>query len=200
MNVRVLTGGLAVMGMLGLSMQPVWADREQGYSKGHGGGYSRGHGMRSHDASTGHLLRGLLGSQKEMGLTEDQVSKLKTIQLDLDRTRIKSEADIMVAERELTALVEDDKTDLAAIEAKVKQSEMLEVGLRMTAIKARRDVMAILTPEQSQRIKAVHERMMMQDKDEKGAGMGHGKMREGGPGGPPKAEPKEGGEKKEPKP
>ena len=134
-----------------------------------------------------------------MGLTEDQVSKLKTIQLDLDRTRIKTEADIMVAERELTALVEDDKTDLAAIEAKVKQSEMLEVGLRMTAFKARRDVMAILTPEQSQRIKAVHERIM-QYKDEKGAGMGHGKMKEGGPGGPPKAEPKQGGEEKEPKP
>ena len=59
--------------------------------------------------------------------------------------------------------------------------------------------MAILTPEQSQRIKAVHERMM-QDKDEKGAGMGHGKMREGGPGGLPKAEPKKGGEQKESNP
>jgi len=147
--------------------------------------------MMGHHTSTGHLLRGLLGSQKEFGLTEEQVSKLKAIQLDLDRTRIKSEADIMVAERELEALVEDDKADLAAIEGKLKQSEMLEVGLRMTAIKARRDVMAALTPEQRQRIKAVHERMrMMPDRDEKGTGMGHGMMRERGQGGSSQTEPK----------
>lgn len=174
MNVRVLTGGLAVMGMLGLSMQPVWADREQGYSKGHGGGYSRGHGMRSHDASTGHLLRGLLGSQKEMGLTEDQVSKLKKIQLDLDKTRIKMEADILIAERELQSLIDDEKSDLGAIEAKLKESEMMEVGLRMAAIKVRRDVMALLTPEQSARIKAAHERRMMERKSEMGESKGPG--------------------------
>lgn len=187
MNVRVLTGGLAVMVMLGLSMQPVWADREQGYSKGHGGGYSSGHGMRSHHASTGHLLRGLLGSQKEMGLTEDQVSKLKKIQLDLDKTRIKMEADILIAERELQSLIDDEKSDLGAIEAKLKESEMMEVGLRMAAIKVRRDVMALLTPEQSARIKAVHERRMMERKSEMGESKGPGA---------PKAEPKKGAEKK----
>ncbi len=197
MKARVLTGVVAMTVMLGFTLAPAWAEPEPGYSKGHGSGYGRGHGMTGRHASTGHLLRGLLGSQKEFGLTEEQVSKLKAIQLDLDRTRIKSEADIMVAERELEALVEDDKADLAAIESKVKQSEMLEVGLRMTAIKARRDAMAVLTPEQSQRVKAVHERMkMMPDRDEKDGGM----MRERGHGGPPKTEPKKDAEKKESKP
>ncbi len=157
--------------------------------------------MTRHHASTGHLLRGLLGSQKELGLTEEQVSKLKAIQLDLDRTRIKSEADIMVAERELEALVEDEKADLAAIEGKLKQSEMLEVGLRMAAIKARRDVMAALSPEQSQRVKAVHERLkMMPDRDEKDASMGRGRTRERGHGGSSKTEPKKDAETKESKP
>ena len=197
MKARVLTGVVAMIVMLGFTLAPAWAEPEPGYSKGHGSGYGRGHGMTGRHASTGHLLRGLLGSQKEFGLTEEQVSRLKAIQLDLDRTRIKSEADIMVAERELEALVEDDKADLAAIESKVKQSEMLEVGLRMTAIKARRDAMAVLTPEQSQRVKAVHERMkMMPDRDEKDGGM----MRERGQDGPPKTEPKKDAEKKESKP
>lgn len=201
MNRRVLTGVVAMTVMLGFTLAPAWAEPEPGYSKGHESGYGRGHGMMGHHASTGHLIRGLLGSQKEFGLTDEQVSKLKAIQLDLDRTRIKTEADIMVAERELEALVEDDKTDLSAIEGKLKQSEMLEVGLRMTAIKARRDVMAVLTPEQSQRVKAVHEKMKMRPyKDEKGAGMGHGMMRERGPDGPSKTEPKKDAEKKESKP
>lgn len=201
MNGRVLTGVVAMSMMLGFTLAPAWAEPEAGYSKGHGSGYGRGHGMTGRHASTGHLLRGLLGSQKEFGLTEEQVSKLKAIQLDLDRTRIKTEADIMVAERELEALVEDDKADLSTIEGKLKQSEMLEVGLRMAAIKARRDVMAALTPEQSQRIKAVHERLkMMPYRDEKDAGMGHGRMRERGHGGSSKMEPKKDTEKKESKP
>jgi len=46
--------------------------------------------------------------------------------------------------------VEDEKTELSALEAKVKQSEMLEVGLRMLAFKARQDALVVLTPEQRQ--------------------------------------------------
>jgi Spy/CpxP family protein refolding chaperone len=56
--------------------------------------------------------------------------------------------------------VEDEKTDLSAHEAKVKQSEMLEVGLRMLAFKARRDGLAVLTPEQREKGKAAHEKRM----------------------------------------
>ena len=166
MIAKVLTGVCALLLGSAFSLQPVLANPpDKGYSKGHGDGYEREHGggygmgMPGHHATTGHLLRGLLRSQKEIGLSEDQVTKLKTIQLDLDKTRIKTEADIMVAERELSSLVEDSKTDLGTIEAKVKQSEALQTSLRMTAIKARRDTMAVLTPEQSERVKMVHERM-----------------------------------------
>jgi Spy/CpxP family protein refolding chaperone len=52
--------------------------------------------------------------------------------------------------------VEEEKTDLPAIEAKVKQSELLEVGLRMLAFKARHDALGVLTPEQRAKGKAGH--------------------------------------------
>ncbi len=201
MNVKPLIGLLAVTVMLGLGL-PVWADEGSGHGKGYGGhGCCEGHAMGGRHASTGHLIRGLLMSEKEMGLTGEQVSKLKAIQLDLDKTRIKLEADIMVTERDVQALVEDDKSDLAAIEAKMKESENLEVTLRMAALKARRDVMALLTPEQSARVKAVHEKMMMQMKERhgKGEGMGQGMMKGHGQSGPQKGEGKKGEEKKEPK-
>lgn len=195
MIAKVLTGVCALLIGSAFLLQPVLADPpDKGYSKGHGDGYEGEHGggygmgMPGHHATTGHLLRGLLRSQKEIGLSEDQVTKLKTIQLDLDRTRIKTEADIMVAERELSSLVEDSKTDLGTIEAKVKQSEALQTSLRMTAIKARRDTMAVLTPEQSERVKMVHERMKSM-----GGMMGE-------PGGPPKGHPKKDEPKKESKP
>ncbi|HJT21244.1 MAG TPA: hypothetical protein VJ746_12280 [Nitrospira sp.] len=152
---------------------------EPGYGKdgygegGHGSG--RSHGMGMMHSSTGHLIRHLLKHEKDIGLTAEQVAKLKDIQLNLDKTRIKSEADIQVAERELKALTDDEKSDLSAIEAKLKQSEDLQIGLRMTSIKTRRDVLALLTPEQRGKEKAEHDKMMDQHKQGgRGPGSPHG--------------------------
>src|SRR5262245_34866541 len=150
---------------------------EPGYGKdGYGGGHgSMGHGMGMMHSSTGHLIRHLLKHEKEIGLTADQVAKLKDIQLNLDKARIKAEADIQVAERELKALTDDEKADLGAIEAKLKQSEDMQVALRMTSIKTRREVMALLTPEQRAKEKAEHEKMMEQHKAaSKGGANPHG--------------------------
>jgi periplasmic protein CpxP/Spy len=161
----VMAGAFTLaMGAAGVSAN------EPGYGQGGGkDGYGGGgHGMRgSHGmgmmhSSAGHLIRHLLKHEKDIGLTADQVTKLKDIQLNLDKTRIKSEADIQVAERELKALTDDEKSDLKAIESKLRQSEDMQVALRMTSIKTRRDVLALLTPDQRAKEKAEHEKMMQQ--------------------------------------
>ena len=171
MKTNVLISVMSLIGMLGLGAQPSLADPDYGYSHA----YSSEHGccgemmghqthsdccekMMGHYTHSLHHLRHLLQHHKEIGLTEEQVKKLKGIELDFDRVRIKSEAEIRIAERELLALVEDEKTDLSAIEAKVKQSEMLEAGLRISAFKARRDAIGVLTPEQREKGKAGHEK------------------------------------------
>lgn len=158
MKTNVLMSVMSLIAMLGLGVQPSLADPEQGYSHA----YSSEHGcceeMMGHHAHPADHLRHLLQHQKEIGLTEEQVNMLKVIELDFDRARIKSDAEIHIAERELLALVEDEKTDLSAIEATVKQSEMLEVGLRMLAFKARHDAIGVLTPEQREKGKAAHEK------------------------------------------
>jgi Spy/CpxP family protein refolding chaperone len=194
-----LLPAIIVIGLLSAPLTQAWADESYGHGKGgcgesHGG--FGGYGTKGH-SSAGHLLRGLLGSQKEFGLTDEQVAKLKALQLDLDKTRIRLEADIMIAEREAAALIEDDKSDLAAIEAKIKQVEDGEASLRMAAIKTRREAMGVLTSEQSARIKAVHERIMRErlerKKDgESGRTEGHGMMK-----GHMKMEPKKGEDKKD---
>lgn len=164
---RLVAAGAASLFALTLGLSAAQAN-EPGYGKeGYGGGHGMmgGHGMGMMHSSTGHLIRHLLKHEKEIGLTADQVAKLKEMQLNLDKARIKAEADIQIAEREVKALIEDEKSDLGAIEAKLKQSEDLQVGLRLTAIKARRDVLALLTPEQRAKEKAEHEKMMQQHKD-----------------------------------
>jgi len=172
---------------LTVGMSTVWAN-EPGYygREGQGGGGhssmcgsmggSMGSSMGGYGAgmmhnSTGQLIRHLLKHEQDIGLTAEQVAKLKDMQLNLDKTRIKSEADIQVAERELKALTEDEKSNLGAIEAKLKQSGDLQVGLRMVSIKARRDVLALLTSEQRAKEKTEHEKILQQHKD---AGKGYG--------------------------
>ena len=47
----------------------------------------------------------------------------------------------------------------------------MQVALRMTSIKTRREVLALLTPEQRAKEKAEHEKMMQQHRE---GGRGHG--------------------------
>lgn len=156
--------------VLALAVPGSWAnDPSYGHAGGHGGMGGYGKGMMH--SGTGHLIRHLLKHEKDIGLTADQVAKLKDLQLSLDKVRIKTEAEIQIAERELKAITDDDKSDLAAIETKLKQSEDLQVSLRFTAIKTRRDVMAVLTPEQREKEKSEHDKVMHQHKD---PGTGHG--------------------------
>ena len=180
----ISTLGIAAAFALTLGLPTVWAN-EPGYGKdGHKGSGHRamgGHGMGMMHSSAGHLIRHLLKHEKEIGLTPEQTAKLKDIQLNLDKIRIKSEADIQVAERELRALTEDEKSDLGAIESKLKQSEDLQVALRMTSIKTRREVLGLLTPEQRAKEKAEHEKMMQQHKE---GGKGYTAPHGGGKGNP----------------
>lgn len=163
--------------LLVLGIPSLWANDPSYYGHGGGGhgagsGHSYGQGMMH--SGTGHLIRHLLKHEKDIGLTVDQVLKLKDLQLNLDKVRIKAEADIQIAERELKALTDNEKSDLAAIEAKLKQSEDQQVALRMASIKTRRDVMAILTPEQREKEKTEHDKVMQQH------GKGHANPHGGG--------------------
>ena len=189
-----VTLSVASVFALTVGMSSAWANEPGYYGKegyggsGHGSmgahGSMGGHGKSMMHNSTGQLIRHLLKNEKDIGLTAEQVTKLKDMQLNLDKTRIKTEADIQVAERELRALTEDEKSDLGAIEAKLKQSSDLQVGLRMASIKARRDVYALLTPEQRAKEKTEHDKVMQQHKD---AGKGYNPH-----GGPMKGTPDKG--------
>src|SRR5919108_6489237 len=64
---------------------------------------SMSHRMGRHETSADHYIGHLLRQQDAIGLTDEQVKRLKAIQLDLDKTRIRTEAEIMVSEREVTA-------------------------------------------------------------------------------------------------
>ena len=154
-----------------------------------------GHGMMMHghmqgshdqgeqDEHSAHYLKHLLKHAKEIGLTSEQISKVKAMQLDLNRTQARTEAEIKIAKLELHALLEEEQAELSAIQAKVDQLKKAEGALLLAGIKGQRDVMAMLTPEQREKERAHREKMKSGGEGQHGGGMGgmgHGGDHAGG--------------------
>lgn len=129
-----------------------------------------GHGQDEQHDQSEHYLKHLLKHAKEIGLTPDQIAKLKVMQLDFKRADVRLEADIKIAQLELEALIEDEQADLSAIQAKVEHLKKAEGAHLIADITSKRDAMALLTPEQREKDRAHLEHM----KSEGGHGGGHG--------------------------
>ena len=158
-GMKMLLGVAAGTFLLGTAIPFAWADGGAACREGaHAMGMAR-HAMSGHGGMTSHGLRSLLKHQQDLGLTEDQVTKLKALALDQDRAQIRAHADVQVANRELRALVTDDKTELSVIEAKIKERESFEAKLSFMRIKAKRDLYAVLTPEQREKQNALRHQM-----------------------------------------
>jgi len=132
--------------------------------------------------SKGTWIAGLTGAAlitvkhaKEIGLTPEQVTKLKSAQLDFQRTEARIEADTKVAKLELQALVDDEQSDVNAIQAKVDQLKKSEAACLFAGIKAKRHASSLLSPDQREKERVLHEHMKSSSQHG-GGGMGHGGM------------------------
>ncbi len=157
-------GGAALL--VALAVFPAFADEGHG-KMGHGG-----HDQEEEADHGGHYLKHLLKHAKEIGLTSEQVGKLKVIQLDFKRSEARLEADAKVAKLELQALMEDEKADLNAIQAKVDQLKKAEAACLFAAIKGKRNAMALLTSDQREKDRAHREAMKSEHEGEQSGGMG----------------------------
>jgi Spy/CpxP family protein refolding chaperone len=152
-------------------------------AESHGEMMHGGHDQDEQDDHSGHYLKHLLKHAKEIGLTQEQINKLKVLQLDFKRTEARLEADAKIAKLELDALVEDEQADLNAIQAKVDQLKQSEGACLVAVIKSKRNAMALLTPEQREKERVLHEQMKSGGQHGGGrGGMGRGGMM-GGMGG-----------------
>ena len=122
------------------------------------------HGRHSANSHADYLLRHLLKNKQELGLTDEQISKLRAVALDAYRAKIRASANQMISERELRAMVWDDKTELSAIESKVKDTELLEAEVRIIGIRAKRELSGVLTPDQKTKLKALWEQAGQHDR------------------------------------
>ena len=191
----IVTAALVLAGVLGLAVPPMWnhaASAEEGAGGPGMMGYRmtpemmrgrhemmRGMGIgpsfHMRGGYEGPLISRMLMWQEQLGLTADQERTLRELRVNFEKESIKRTAEIDVAELELNGLLEQDKVDVAKVEALVKKSAMLQAELRVGRVKTIEAGKAVLTPEQTEKLDRLgHESMM--------GGMG---MRMMGPGMPP---------------
>lgn len=178
LTVRSLIVSVAMAGCLMVSPVPAFADEGHGCMM-HGHSSDRGHGDADHHGHGAHYLKHLLAHAEEIGLSDEQIAKLKNMHLDVSRSQIRTQADVKVARLELHAVVEDGQAPSADLEAKVQQLKNAEARFLFAAIQARREANRLLTPEQQQKVAALEKREA--DKHETGGcgggGMGRGMRR-----------------------
>jgi Spy/CpxP family protein refolding chaperone len=122
----------------------------------------------------GHALHGMIRSQKELGLSAEQESKIKAIALEHKKNRIQREADIKLAELDVRTDVFDEKVELPTIETALQKSENARTAMRLEGVKALRAATAVLTP--AQREKWRQEMMAKHERGSGRSGYGHGPM------------------------
>jgi periplasmic protein CpxP/Spy len=116
-------------------------------------GYDAQHQRGMHDSQhfVSQTFRSLLQHAKDLGLSEEQVTKLKAMMTDYRKTRIRDKAEVKLAEVDVRTLAHDQKAEMSAIESAVRKSEAARAKLRLDGIRAVREASATLTPEQREK-------------------------------------------------
>ena len=137
---------------------------KHGYGKGHGSkkcdgkkGYRHGgHGGGSHSGHGKDPFRHVLKFAGALGLTDAQISQIKSVKFQFDKERIMLKAQHEVAHMELDRLVHSGE---------VKESEMRAIADQIAQIKSKKihgmvdakiDLLKLLTPEQRKKISQLH--------------------------------------------
>ena len=83
-----------------------------------------------------HALWGLLYHQKDLDLSEDQVSKITSLKLTYAKTHIKGEAEVKLAKVEALGLKMNEKAEMGAIEAPLQKLERAKTELHLEGVQS----------------------------------------------------------------
>ena len=112
-----------------------------------------------------HMSKHLMG----LNLDEQQKTLIGEIKSRMMKETIRRTADMRIVQIELKDLLSQDTVDMKAVEAKVKQLEMINTEMRLSHIKAMENFKTKLTPEQRKKLREMIEAGPMME----GMGMKH---------------------------
>ena len=150
-SLLVGTTAIASMG----SSAPCYMSQTRGEQTGHMMGQGMmGHGMMGHgmmgmgmmDHQAGHLF--FLDRADELGLSSEQVDKLKTLQTECRRDNIRNVAELKIVRLELADLLVTENWSLQDAEKLVRKVQKMEGDIQVRHLQALNAARKILTEEQ----------------------------------------------------
>lgn len=94
----------------------------------------------------------LLRFKDEIGLTEDQVNKIETMQEQFSEYAIKQKADLKIKEMKFHSYLKEDKIDRKKMEKMIRDITSMKTDMQINHMNYLLDLKELLTPEQLQKI------------------------------------------------
>jgi Spy/CpxP family protein refolding chaperone len=134
--------------------------------KGHGEGHGQRMEMGSLD-KMGEMMGMCIEHADMMGLTDDQVMKMKPLHSEMQKRHARFEADLKIAKIELTEVMEVKDFDLEKANAAVKKIAEIKTAHHLEMLKAMKEMRTLLTDEQFKKMKKMMSMKMGEKKPAK---------------------------------
>ena len=125
---------------------PAFSEMNDMPMKGHGEGHGQMMERGNMDMMGSDMM--FMEHANKMGLTDDQMAKMKPLHREMQKKQIRSKADLKIAEIELMEIMEVKDFDLDRATSAVKKIEDIKTAQHLGMLKAMKDMRAILTDEQ----------------------------------------------------
>jgi Spy/CpxP family protein refolding chaperone len=135
---------------------PAFSQMKDMSMKEHGEGQGKMMQMGNMD-KMGDMMSMCMAHADKMGLTDDQMMKMKPIHREMQKKQARFKADLKIAQIDLMEIMEVKNFDLEKAGAAVKKIGDIKTAHHLEMLKAMKEMHAILTDEQFKKMK----KMMM---------------------------------------
>ena len=139
---------VAAVALLAFSVPvPSFSQMKDISMKEHGEGHGQMMGMGNMD-KMGDMMGMCIEHADKMGLTDDQVMKMKPVHSEMQKKQARFKADLKIAEIELMEIMEVKNFDLEKASSAVKKIEDIKTAHHLEMLKAMKEMRTIFTDEQ----------------------------------------------------
>ena len=131
---------------------PAFSQMKDMPMKEHKGGHGQMMEMGNMD-KMGDMMVMCIEHAEEMGLTDDQIMKMKSLHREMQKKQVRFQADRKIAEIELMEIMEVKDFDLEKANSAVKKIAEIKTAHHLEMLKAMKEIRTILTDEQFKKMK-----------------------------------------------
>ena len=101
----------------------------------------------------GDMMGMCIEQADKIGLTDDQIMKIKPVHTEMQKKQARFKADLKIAEIELMEIMDVKDFDLEKANSAVKKIEEIKTAHHLEMLKAMKEIRTILTDEQFKKMK-----------------------------------------------